>query len=95
MLFYQIGELFQSYAVGKSRKNIAALMDIRPDYANLETSEGVQQVDPDTVAVGDVILIRPGEKIPLDGVVLEGSGTINTSALTGESRPRRVSPGDD
>lgn len=95
MLFYQIGELFQSYAVGKSRKNIAALMDIRPDYANLETSEGVQQVDPDIVAVGDVILIRPGEKIPLDGVVLEGSGTINTSALTGESRPRRVSPGDD
>lgn len=95
MLFYQIGELFQSYAVGKSRKNIAALMDIRPDYANLETGEGVQQVDPDTVAVGDVILIRPGEKIPLDGVVLEGSGTINTSALTGESRPRRVSPGDD
>lgn len=95
MLFYQIGELFQSYAVGKSRKNIAALMDIRPDYANLETEQGVQQVDPDTVAVGDVILIRPGEKIPLDGVVLEGSGTINTSALTGESRPRRVSPGDD
>ncbi|OUN17088.1 cadmium-translocating P-type ATPase [Gemmiger sp. An87] len=95
MLFYQIGELFQSYAVGKSRKNIAALMDIRPDYANLETGDGVQQVDPDTVAVGDVILIRPGEKIPLDGVVLEGSGTINTSALTGESRPRRVSPGDD
>ena len=96
MLFYQIGELFQSYALGKSRRNIAALMDIRPDYANVEDEEGnLQQVDPDEVAVGTVILVRPGEKIPIDGLVLEGSGTLNTSALTGESLPREVAPGDE
>lgn len=96
MLFYQIGELFQSYAVGKSRKNIAALMDIRPDYANIPNPDGsLQQVDPKQVAVGDIIVIRPGERIPLDGTVLDGSSTLNTSALTGESRPRDISVGDD
>ncbi len=96
MLFYQIGELFQSYAVGKSRKSISDLMDIRPDYANLENPDGsLRQVDPDEVAIGDIIVIRPGEKVPLDGVILEGQGTLNTSALTGESRPRSVHPGDD
>lgn len=95
MLFYQIGELFQSYAVGKSRKNITALMDIRPDYANIEQDGSLIQVDPDEVATGTVIVIRPGEKVPLDGVVLEGISTLNTSALTGESLPRDVKPGDD
>lgn len=95
MLFYQIGELFQSYAVGKSRKNIAALMDIRPDYANILDADGnLTQVDPETVSVGDVIVIRPGEKIPLDGTICEGSAVLNTSALTGESRPRNVHHGD-
>lgn len=94
MLFYQIGELFQSYAVGKSRKNITALMDIRPDYANIETNGQIEQVDPDEVAVDDVIIIRPGEKVPLDGIILEGTSTLNTSALTGESLPREVAPGD-
>lgn len=95
MVFYQIGELFQSYAVGKSRRNIAALMDIRPDFANRIAPDGsLQQVDPETVAVGDLIAIRPGERIPLDGVVTEGRSTLNTSALTGESRPRSVEPGD-
>ena len=94
MLFYQVGELFQSYAVGRSRKNIAALMDIRPDYANLERSGSVEQVDPETVAVGDVIVVKPGEKIPLDGVVLEGTSAVDTAALTGESLPREVAPGD-
>ncbi len=96
MLFYQIGELFQSYAVGKSRKSISELMDIRPDYANLVAPDGsTTQVDPEQVAVGDVILVRPGEKVPLDGTVLEGTGTLNTSALTGESRPRSAAPGDE
>ncbi len=96
MLFYQIGELFQSYAVGKSRKSISDLMDIRPDYANLENPDGsLRQVDPDEVAIGDIIVIRPGEKVPLDGVILEGQGTLNTRALTAESRPRSVHPGDD
>ena len=96
MLFYQVGELFQSYAVGKSRRNIAALMDIRPDYANILDSEGkLAQVDPDLVAVGDTIVVQPGEKIPLDGLVLTGSGQLNTSALTGESLPRSVAPGDE
>lgn len=95
MLFYQIGELFQSYAVGKSRKNITALMDIRPDYANIEQDGELKQVDPDEVAVGDVIVIRPGERVPLDGVVLEGRSALNTSALTGESLPREAGPGDD
>ncbi|MBR6280006.1 MAG: cadmium-translocating P-type ATPase [Bacteroidales bacterium] len=92
MLLYQIGELFQSYAVGKSRRNISELMDIRPDYANLETEDGVEQVDPDEVETGSVIVVRPGEKIPLDGVVLEGESSLNTSALTGESLPRAVGP---
>lgn len=94
MLFYQTGELLQSYAVGKSRKNIAALMDIRPDWAYLWKDGEIEQVDPEEVAVGDCIVIRPGERIPLDGVVLEGSSALNTSALTGESLPRQVGPGD-
>ena len=93
MLFYQIGEWFQSYAVGKSRKNISELMDIRPDYANVETDGGLEQVDPDEVEVGTVIIVQPGEKIPIDGVVVEGSSTLNTVALTGESLPREVSAG--
>ena len=95
MLFYQVGELFQSYAVGKSRKSISALMDIRPDYANVERDGGLCRVDPEEVQVGDVIVIKPGEKAPLDGVVLEGRSSLNTSALTGESLPREVEPGDD
>ena len=94
MLFYQIGELFQSYAVGKSRKNISALMDIRPDYANIERDGRLEQVDPEEVAVGTVIVVQPGEKIPLDGQVIEGSSTLNTSALTGESLPREVQAGE-
>ena len=92
MLLFQIGELFESYAVGKSRKNIAALMDIRPDYANLEVDGDLQQVDPGDVAVGSIIVVQPGEKVPLDGVVLEGVSDLDTSALTGESMPRRVEP---
>ena len=95
MLFYQIGELFQSYAVGKSRKNISALMDIRPDYANVERDGQLVQVDPDEVAVGTVIVVQPGEKVPIDGVVTEGSSTLNTSALTGESLPRDAHEGDE
>ncbi len=95
MLFYQVGELFQSYAVGRSRKNISELMDIRPDYANLKTGEDFQQVDPDEVPVGSVILVRPGEKVPIDGVIIEGKTTLNTSALTGESLPRSASAGDE
>ena len=95
MLFYQIGELFQSYAVGKSRKNISALMDIRPDYANIEQNGQLVRVDPDEVAVGTVIVVQPGEKIPLDGIVAEGSSTLNTSALTGESLPRDAHQGDE
>ena len=95
MLFYQIGELFQSYAVGKSRKNISALMDIRPDYANIERDGRLEQVDPEEVAVGSVIVVQPGEKIPLDGQVIEGSSTLNTSALTGESLPREAGVGDE
>ena len=95
MLFYQIGELFQSYAVGKSRKNISALMDIRPDYANIEQDGQLVQVDPDEVAIGTVIVVQPGEKVPIDGVVTDGSSTLNTSALTGESLPRDVSAGDE
>jgi len=95
MLFYQVGELFQSYAVGKSRKNIAALMDIRPDYANVEDENGeLQQVSPEEVATGTLIFVKPGEKIPIDGVVAEGSASLNTSALTGESLPREVTAGD-
>ena len=95
MLFYQVGELFQSYAVGKSRKNISALMDIRPDYANIEQDGKLVQVDPDEVAVGTVIVVQPGEKAPIDGVVVEGSSTLNTIALTGESLPRDVHEGDE
>ena len=95
MLFYQVGELFQSYAVGKSRKNISALMDIRPDYANIEQDGKLVQVDPDEVAVGTMIVVQPGEKAPIDGVVVEGSSTLNTSALTGESLPRDVHEGDE
>ena len=95
MLFYQIGELFQSYAVGKSRKNISALMDIRPDYANIEADGLLKQVDPDEVTVGSIIVVQPGEKVPLDGVVVEGSASLNTSALTGESLPRDVKAGDE
>lgn len=95
MLFYQIGELFQSYAVGKSRRSITALMDIRPDYANIEQDGQLTQVDPGEVPVGAVIVVQPGEKVPLDGVVLEGSSTLNTAALTGESLPRDVTGGDE
>ncbi len=94
MLLYQVGELFQSVAVGKSRRNISALMDIRPDYANLETEDGTERVDPDEVEIGSIIVVEPGEKIPLDGVVVEGSSSLNTSALTGESLPRDVQPGE-
>ncbi|MBR3498653.1 MAG: cadmium-translocating P-type ATPase [Selenomonadaceae bacterium] len=93
MLFYQVGEWFQSYAVGRSRKNISELMDIRPDYANVETDDGLEQVDPDEVEVGTLIIVQPGEKIPIDGVVEDGSSTLNTVALTGESLPREVSAG--
>ena len=95
MLFYQIGELFQSYAVGKSRRSITALMDIRPDYANIEQDGKLVQVDPDDVTVGSIIVVQPGEKIPLDGVVTEGSSTLNTAALTGESLPRDAAAGDE
>lgn len=93
MLFYQIGEWFQSYAVGRSRKNISELMDIRPDYANVETADGLEQVDPDDVDVGTIIIVQPGEKIPIDGVIVDGRSTLNTIALTGESLPREVSIG--
>ncbi len=96
MLFYQIGELFQSYAVGKSRRNISELMDIRPDYANIETEDGgLEQVDPDDVEIGSTIVVQPGEKIPIDGIILEGNTTLNTSALTGESVPREAAVGDE
>lgn len=95
MLFYQVGELFQSYAVGKSRKSIAALMDIRPDYANIQQDGTLHQVDPEEVPAGSVIVVQPGERVPLDGIVLTGASTLNTSALTGESLPRDVGPGDE
>ena len=95
MLFYQIGELFQSYAVGKSRRNISELMDIRPDYANIERNGQLEQVDPDEVEIGSVIVVQPGEKVPIDGIVTEGMSNLNTSALTGESLPRDVAPGDE
>jgi len=96
MLFYQIGELFQSYAVGKSRRNISELMDIRPDYANIENEDGsLEQVDPDEVEIGTIIIVQPGEKIPIDGIVTEGDSVLNTSALTGESLPREVKTGDE
>ena len=95
MLFYQIGELFQSYAVGKSRRNISELMDIRPDYANIERDGQLEQVDPDEVEIGSIIVVQPGEKVPIDGIVTEGMSNLNTSALTGESLPRDVAPGDE
>jgi len=95
MLFYQIGELFQSYAVGKSRRNISALMDIRPDYANIERDGSLEQVDPDQIPAGSVIVVQPGEKVPIDGQVIEGDSSLDTAALTGESRPRDVKAGDD
>ena len=95
MLFYQVGELFQSYAVGKSRRSISALMDIRPDYANIEVDGKLEQVDPDEVEAGSVIVVQPGEKVPIDGVVISGSSTVNTSALTGESLPRDIAEGDE
>lgn len=95
MLFYQVGELFQSYAVGRSRQSISALMDIRPDYANVEKDGQLVQVDPEEVAIDDIIVIKAGEKVPLDGVVVEGNSSVNTSALTGESLPRDIQPGDD
>lgn len=95
MLFYQIGELFQSYAVGRSRRNISELMDIRPDYANIERDGKLERVDPDEVGIGSVIVVQPGEKVPIDGVIIEGSTTLNTSALTGESVPREAKAGDD
>lgn len=95
MLFYQIGELFQSFAVGKSRKNITALMDIRPDYANIEQDGKLEQVDPDEVGIGTIIVVQPGEKVPIDGTVVQGESTLNTAALTGESLPREVKTGDE
>ncbi len=95
MLFYQIGELFQSYAVGRSRKNISELMDIRPDYANIERDGKLEKVDPDEVEIGSTIIVQPGEKVPIDGVVLTGASSLNTSALTGESLPRDVKAGDE
>ena len=95
MLFYQVGEWFQSYAVGKSRRNISQLMDIRPDYANIEQDGVLEQVDPDEVEVGTIIVVQPGEKVPIDGVIVEGSSTLDTSALTGESLPRETAPGDE
>lgn len=95
MLFYQIGELFQSYAVGKSRRNITELMDIRPDYANIENDGKLEKVDPDEVEVGSVIVVQPGEKVPIDGVIVEGNSSLNTSALTGESLPRSAKAGDE
>ena len=95
MLFYQVGEWFQSYAVGKSRRNITELMDIRPDYANIERDGALEQVDPDEVEIGSVIVVQPGEKVPIDGTVLEGASTLNTAALTGESLPREVAAGDE
>ena len=95
MLFYQVGEIFQAYAVGKSRKSIAAMMDIAPDYANVERDGGLVQVGPDEVAVGDVIVVKPGERVPIDGVVVEGASQLDTAALTGESVPRGVAQGDE
>lgn len=95
MLFYQVGEWFQSYAVGKSRRNISELMDIRPDYANMEIDEKLEKVDPDEVSIGSIIIVQPGEKVPLDGIVIEGSSSLNTSALTGESLPREVNENDE
>ena len=94
MLFYQVGEWFQSYAVGKSRRNISELMDIRPDYANIERDGKLEQVDPDELEIGSVIVVQPGEKVPIDGVIIEGASSLNTSALTGESLPRDANAGE-
>ena len=95
MLFYQVGELFQSYAVDKSRKSIANLMDIRPDFANIEKDGKIQKVDPDDVKIGDIIVVKPGEKIPLDGIVIDGNSSIDTKALTGESLPKEIEKGEE
>src|SRR5699024_7069901 len=95
MLFYQIGEFFQSYAVGKSRKNISELMDIRPDYANIERNGSLEKVDPEEVEIGTIIVVQPGEKVPIDGIVVEGNSSLNTSALTGESLPREINLGEE
>ena len=95
MLFYQIGEWFQSYAVGRSRRNISDLMDIRPDYANVEKNGKLMQIDPDEVGIGSVIVVQPGEKVPIDGLIVEGTSSLNTSALTGESLPREAAVGDE
>ena len=95
MLFYQVGKWFQRYAVGKSRRNISDLMDIRPDYANVERNNKLEQVDPDEVGIGSVIVVQPGEKVPIDGVIVEGTSSLNTSALTGESLPREANIGDE
>ena len=95
MLFYQVGELFQSYAVDKSRKSIAGLMDIRPDFANVEREEKIEKVDPDEVKIGEIIVVKPGEKVPLDGIVVEGKTSLDTKALTGESLPREVAENDE
>ena len=95
MLFYQIGEFFQSYAVGKSRRNISALMDIRPDYANIENDGQLERVDPDEIQIGTIIVVQPGEKIPIDGIIVQGNSSLNTSALTGESLPREAKCGDE
>ena len=95
MLFYQVGKWFQRYAVGNSRRNISDLMDIRPDYANVERNNKLEQVDPDEVGIGSVIVVQPGEKVPIDGVIVEGTSSLNTSALTGESLPREANIGDE
>lgn len=95
MLFYQVGEWFQNYALGKSRRNISQLMDIRPDYANIEEDGQLKQVDPDDVMPGSIIIVQPGEKVPIDGIVKEGESSLDTSALTGESVPRNISPGQE
>ena len=95
MLFYQVGEFFQTYAINRSRKSISDLMDIRPDYANIQENSELLQVDPEEVAVGSVIVVQPGERVPLDGIVLTGTSTLNTAALTGESLPQDVAPGDE
>ena len=95
MLFYQVGELFQSYAVDKSRKSISSLMDIRPDFANVERNGKLEKVDPDDVKIGEIIVIKPGEKVPLDGYVIEGKSSLDTKALTGESLPREATEGEE
>ena len=95
MLFYQVGEMFQSYAVDKSRKSIASLMDIRPDFANIKKNGSIEKVSPDKISIGDIIIVKPGEKVPLDGTIVDGNSILDTSALTGESVPREVSIGDE